>query len=97
MYRNIAMLNLYRRHRANCKSTVRRAKYTCPIGVQGVLRGESVRKSLDLVNWEAAICNRKFNATQLEACNSYACESVILPILFIVRPIPERIYKMLDL
>ena len=48
------MLNLYRRHRANCKSTVRRAKCSCPIWVQGVLRGESVRKSLDLTNWEAA-------------------------------------------
>ena len=48
------MLNLYRRHRANCKSTVRRAKCSCPIWVQGVLRGESIRKSLDLTNWEAA-------------------------------------------
>jgi integrase/recombinase XerD len=48
------MLNLYRRHRANCKSSVRRAKCSCPIWVQGVLRGESVRKSLDLTNWEAA-------------------------------------------
>ena len=34
--------------------TVRRAKCSCPIWVQGVLRGESVRKSLDLTNWEAA-------------------------------------------
>jgi hypothetical protein len=48
------MLNLYRRHRANCKSTARRAKCFCPIWVQGVLRGESIRKSLDLTNWEAA-------------------------------------------
>jgi site-specific recombinase XerD len=48
------MLNLYRRHRANCKSSARRAKCSCPIWVQGVLRGESVRKSLDLTNWEAA-------------------------------------------
>src|SRR5271169_3781183 len=48
------MLNLYRRHRATCKSSARRAKCSCPIWVQGVLRGESVRKSLDLTNWEAA-------------------------------------------
>src|ERR1035437_8343749 len=48
------MLNLYRRHRANCKSMARRAKCTCPIWVQGVLRGEAVRRSLDLTNWEAA-------------------------------------------
>jgi integrase len=48
------MLNLYRRHRANCKSSARRAKCSCPIWVQGVLRGENIRKSLDLTNWEAA-------------------------------------------
>jgi len=48
------MLNLYRRHRANCKSSARRAKCSCPIWVQGILRGESIRKSLDLTNWEAA-------------------------------------------
>ena len=48
------MLNLYRRHRATCKSSARRAKCSCPIWVQGVLQGESVRKSLDLTNWEAA-------------------------------------------
>jgi hypothetical protein len=48
------MLNLYRRHRANCKSHARRAKCFCPIWVQGILRGNSIRKSLDLTNWEAA-------------------------------------------
>lgn len=48
------MLNLYRRHRANCKSSARRAKCSCPIWVQGVLRSENIRKSLDLTNWEAA-------------------------------------------
>ncbi len=48
------MLNLYRRHRAGCKSSARRAKCSCPIWVQGILRGESIRKSLDLTNWEAA-------------------------------------------
>jgi len=48
------MLTLYRRHRANCKSTARRSKCFCPIWVQGILRGENIRKSLDLTNWEAA-------------------------------------------
>ena len=48
------MLNLYRRHRAKCKSVARRAKCSCPIWVQGVIHGEAVRKSLDLTNWEAA-------------------------------------------
>lgn len=48
------MLTLYRRHRATCKFTGRRAKCSCPIWVQGVLQGEHVRESLDLTNWEAA-------------------------------------------
>lgn len=48
------MLTIYRRHRAKCKSTARRAKCFCPIWVQGILRGENIRKSLDLTNWEAA-------------------------------------------
>jgi integrase len=52
-----AVLTLYRRHREKCKSSARRAKCSCPIWVQGVLRGEQIRKSLDLTNWEAA--NRK--------------------------------------
>ena len=48
------MLTIYRRHRASCKSKARRAKCFCPIWVQGILRGEEIRKSLDLTNWEAA-------------------------------------------
>src|ERR1035438_9082797 len=48
------MLTLYRRHRSTCKSKARRAKCFCPIWVQGNLRGESIRKSLDLTNWGAA-------------------------------------------
>jgi integrase len=48
------MLTIYRRHRAGCKCTSRRAKCFCPIWVQGILRGEEMRKSLDLTNWEAA-------------------------------------------
>ena len=48
------MLTLYRRHRVKCKYKGRRAKCFCPIWVQGVLRGEKIRQSLDLTNWEAA-------------------------------------------
>ena len=48
------MLNLYRRHRAKCKRTARRSDCFCPIWVQGVLRGEAIRQTLDLTNWEAA-------------------------------------------
>src|SRR6266496_3177338 len=49
------MLTIYRRHRAGCKHRSRRYKGCfCPIWVQGLLRGEKMRKSLDLTNWEAA-------------------------------------------
>ncbi len=48
------MLTIYRRHRAKCKCASRKAKCFCPIWVQGILRGEEMRKSLDLTNWEAA-------------------------------------------
>ena len=51
---NRSMLTIYRRHRAKCKSSSQKAKCFCPIWVQGVLRGGSIRKSLDLTNWEAA-------------------------------------------
>ena len=49
------MLTIYRRHRASCKHRSRRFKGCfCPIWAQGVLRGEKIRRSLDLTNWEAA-------------------------------------------
>lgn len=49
------MLTVYRRHRATCKHRARRFKGCfCPVWVQGVLRGEKIRRSLDLTNWEAA-------------------------------------------
>jgi site-specific recombinase XerD len=49
------MLTVYRRHRASCKHRSRRFKGCfCPIWAQGVLRGEKIRRSLDLTNWEAA-------------------------------------------
>jgi integrase/recombinase XerD len=57
------MLTLYRRHRTTCKSTARRAKCSCPIWTQGVLHGGTIRKSLDLTNWEAA--NRIINEWEI--------------------------------
>jgi integrase len=48
------VLTLYRRHRAKCKYKSRRAKCFCPIWAQGVLHEETIRRSLDLTNWEAA-------------------------------------------
>ena len=49
------MLAIYRRHQAPCKHASRRFRNCkCPIWVQGSLRGEYVRRSLDLRSWEAA-------------------------------------------
>ncbi len=49
------MLAIYRRHQSPCKYTSRRFRNCkCPIWVQGSLRGEYVRRSLDLRSWEAA-------------------------------------------
>ncbi|HEY7791536.1 MAG TPA: tyrosine-type recombinase/integrase [Vicinamibacterales bacterium] len=49
------MLTLYRRHYPPCRHTSRRfRKCQCPIWVQGTLRGEVIKKSLDLRSWEAA-------------------------------------------
>jgi len=71
------MLNLYRRHRASCKSRARRAKCSCPIWVQGVLRGEAVRKALSLTNWEAAnalIMEWEVNGPEKAVTMSDACD-----------------------
>jgi integrase/recombinase XerD len=49
------MLNLYRRHQAPCRFTTRRNRNcNCPIWVQGSLRGEYVRRALNLRSWSAA-------------------------------------------
>lgn len=49
------MLTIYRRHQPPCRHTTRRFRNCkCPIWVQGSLRGEYVRRSLDLRSWEAA-------------------------------------------
>lgn len=49
------MLTLFRRHLKSCKFTGRRHRSCkCPIAVDGTLRGEFIRKSLDLRSWEAA-------------------------------------------
>ena len=56
------MLTIYRRHTPDCTyfGKKRHAKGAtacagrCPIWVQGTLRGETIRRSLDLRSWEAA-------------------------------------------
>lgn len=49
------MLTIFRRHLSSCKHSSKGRKYrscACPISVEGKLRGEKFRKSLDLRNWE---------------------------------------------
>jgi integrase/recombinase XerD len=51
------MLNLFRRHRETCTGKDKGRRYRrcdCPIHVEGSLRGEYIRKALDLTSWEAA-------------------------------------------
>lgn len=49
------MLTIYRRHTKTCPHKSRHyRRCSCSIWVQGTLRGESVRESLDLASWEAA-------------------------------------------
>lgn len=49
------MLRLYRRHRTSCgRRSERYRRCACPIYVEGSLRGERIRKALDLTSWEAA-------------------------------------------
>lgn len=49
------MLRLYRRHGRSCSHRSERyRRCSCPIYVEGTLRGEPVRKTLDLTSWEAA-------------------------------------------
>ncbi len=49
------MLTIYRRHQPPCPHRSRRFRNCkCPIWVQGSLRREYIRQSLDLRSWEAA-------------------------------------------
>ena len=49
------MLTIYRRHYSPCPYTTRRHRNCkCPIWVQGTLRGEVIKKALDLRSWQAA-------------------------------------------
>lgn len=49
------MLTIFRRHLRECGRTSRRyRRCACPIHVEGSLRGEKIRKALDLTSWEAA-------------------------------------------
>lgn len=52
------MLTIYRRHLDKCSKRAlgrRWRRCRCPIWVQGTLRGKRVRKSLELISWEAAV------------------------------------------
>lgn len=61
------MLTAYRRHLKTCPHRSKGRTYrrcSCPIWVQGTLEGQSVRRSLDLANWErAAEVIREMEAT----------------------------------
>jgi hypothetical protein len=49
------VLTVYRRHLAKCPHRSRRERRCkCPLHVEGTLRGEIIRKALDLTSWEAA-------------------------------------------
>jgi integrase/recombinase XerD len=49
------MLNLYRRHQPPCRYASRRYRNcNCPVWVQGSLRGEYIRRGLNLRSWSAA-------------------------------------------
>ncbi len=51
----MAALTLYRRHYPPCPYKTRRhRKCGCPLWVQGTLRGEVIKKALDLRSWQAA-------------------------------------------
>lgn len=49
------VLRIYRRHRSTCPQTSEKyRRCSCPIYVGGSLRGERIKKALDLTSWEAA-------------------------------------------
>lgn len=49
------MLTIFRRHLRGCPHVSRRyRRCQCPISVEGSLRGEKIRRALDLSSWEAA-------------------------------------------
>lgn len=51
------MLTIFRRHLAACPFKAKGWKHRtcrCPISVQGTLRGEKIRRALDITSWEAA-------------------------------------------
>ena len=50
------VLTLFRRHLTNCRHRPKGRKHRscqCPLWVEGTLRGEKVRRSLDMRSWEA--------------------------------------------
>lgn len=52
---SLHVLRLIRRHVSTCKHTsTKYRRCSCPIHVYGSLRGEKIRKALDLTSWDAA-------------------------------------------
>jgi hypothetical protein len=50
------MLNLFRRHLRNCRHRPKGRHHracSCPLSVEGTLRGTLIRKSLDIRSWNA--------------------------------------------
>ena len=72
------MLNLYRRHVADCPHRTRRKKNcACPVWVQGTLNGKWVRRSLGIRNWESAqklVRNWEAGEEKASASVNQACD-----------------------
>lgn len=74
------MLKLYRRHMARCPHTRRtETKCSCPLWVQGTLRGKWMKKSLGVRSWEAGQkivrdweAGSVPSATVKEACEAFS-------------------------
>ena len=79
------MLTIFRRHLSSCKFAPKGRKHRhcgCPISVEGKLRGELIRQSLDVRSWEAAqkivqnweIHGRENSVSLLEACDRFIAQ-----------------------
>lgn len=80
------VLQIYRRHLIECGQADQGRRYRrcrCPIWVQGTLAGEKIRKSLDLVSWEAA----SELVRQWEARGGFSGKVI---------PVPEAVQKFLE-
>src|SRR5690348_3928103 len=75
------MLTIFRRHVKDCKWKSRKHRNCqCPIAVEGTLHGRPIRKSLDVLGWEAAqkiIRDWEANSNGATVTVSEACEKFI--------------------